>query len=184
MTAGTVLNDPGEMTEVLATPRETGDRYQLRLTMQPGGGSGLRGFGLHSHAGLVEILHCVSGNVVGRRNSTINQLHPGDRLEVPAGILHGLKNTSDEPSVVDVDMTFTWPGPRRIADLMAIGVAIDTLVRDGSVSRWTGYPPLLHLAVIEAEHPEAMEHAGLAGFLMPVLARLGRLRGYRVPRTD
>ena len=98
--------------------------------------------------------------------------------------MHGVKNTSDEPSVVDVDMIFTPPGPRRSADLMAIGVAIDTLVRDGSVSRWTGYPPLLHMAVIEAEHPEAMEHAGLAGVLMPLLAMVGRWRGYRVPGPD
>ncbi len=62
---------------------------------------------------------------------------------------------------------------------MAIGVAMTGLIRDGNVSRWTGFPPILQLAVIEDVCPEAMKEAGIAGILMPTLAALGRLRGYR-----
>ena len=100
-------------------------------------------------------------------------------MEVPAGTVHGFKNTGDEPAVMDVDMVFTPPGPRPEADLMAIGVAIAGLARDGKVSRRTGYPPILQFAVLAQAHPEAMKFPGIAGLLMPPLAALGRLRGYR-----
>ncbi len=117
--------------------------------------------------------------MTARLGRNISQLDPGNRLEVPAGIVHGFKNTGDEPAVVDVDMVFTPPGPRPEADLMAIGVAIDGLAKDGKVSRRTGFPPVLQFAVIADAHPEAMKFTGIAGMLMPSLATLGRLRGYK-----
>ena len=112
----------------------------------------------------------------GRR---ISDLAPGERLEVPPGTVHGFKNTGEEHLVAEVDIVFTPPGPRPEADLMAIGVAIAGLVKDGKVSGWTGFPPILQMAVIEDAYPEAMKEAGIAGMLMPSLAALGRLRGNR-----
>jgi quercetin dioxygenase-like cupin family protein len=176
---GMVFEDPSERTEVLATPQETGDRYRIRVTAPPGGGPGIRGSGLHTHPGLVEIFQCVSGTMTARLGRDVSQLDPGKILEVRPGIVHGFKNTGDEPAVVDVDMVFTPPGPRPEADLMAIGVAIAGLARDGKVNRRTGFPPILQFAVIADAHPEAMKFTGLAGMLMPSLAALGRLRGYR-----
>jgi len=176
---GMVFEDPGETTEVLATPDETGDRYRVRLTVTPGGGPGIRGFGPHTHPGLVEIFQCVSGTMTARLGRQISNLEPGDRLEVSPGIVHGFKNTGEEPLIVYVDMVFTPPGPRPEADLMAIGVAIAGLIRDGKASRWTGFPPMLQFAVIGEARPEAMKFTGIAGLLMPSLAALGRLRGYR-----
>lgn len=175
---GTVFEDPSEVTEVLATPRQTGDRYQLRLTIRPGGGPGIRGSGVHLHPGLVEIFQCVSGTMTTRLGRDVGHLAPGKKLEVPAGAVHGLKNSGDGELIVDVDLVFTPPGPRPEADLMAIGLEIADLVRDGRVNRRTGYPPVLQMAVIETARPEAMRHAGLVGMVMPALAVLGRLRGY------
>lgn len=81
--------------------------------------------------------------------------------------------------MVDVDLVFTPPGPRPEADLLPIGIAISELVARGEVSRFTGYPPLLHMAVIENSRRQAMRHPGLVGLIMPALAFLGRLRGYK-----
>ncbi len=147
--------------------------------MVPGGGPGIKGFGVHTHPGLVEIFQCVSGTMTARLGRDISNLEPGERLEVPPGTVHGLKNTGEDPLVVDVDMVFTPPGPRPEADLMTIGMAIAGLTRDGKVSRWTGFPPELQMAVIFDAHPEAMKFTGIAGLLMPSLAALGRLRGCR-----
>lgn len=176
---GTVFEEPSERIEVLATPEETGDRYQVRATVAPGGGPGIRGSGIHTHPGLVEIFQCVSGTMTARLGRDISQLDPGNRLEVRPGIVHGFKNTGDEPLVVDVDMVFTPPGPRPEADPMALSVAMDALARDGKLSRRTGYPPMLQFAVIAEATPEAFKFPGIVGLLMPSLAALGRLRGYK-----
>lgn len=176
---GTTLEDPSQDTEVLATPDQTGDRYLLRLTVRPGGGPGLRGFGPHLHPGLTEIFRCPSGSMATRLGRTISTLRPGERLEVPPGVVHGFKNTENTDLTVDVDLVFTPPGPRPEADLLPIGLAISDAVAKGEVSRLTGYPPLLQMAVIERSHREAIRHPGFAGLIMPALASLGRLRGYK-----
>ncbi|MGD2043474.1 MAG: cupin domain-containing protein [Acidimicrobiia bacterium] len=168
-----------EKTEVLATPSETGDRYQIRLTIRPGKGPGVRGSGVHTHPGLTEEFRCISGAGKVRLGRAVSDLNPGDEVVVGPGTAHGLKNTEDEPLVLDTDLVFTAPGPRPEADLMMIGTVIAGLVQDGKASRWTGYPPLLQMAVIQDAHPEAMQPTGLTRFLVPVLAALGRIRGYR-----
>lgn len=179
VTAGSVFEDSSEKTEVLATPAETGDRYQIRLTIHPGRGPGTRGSGVHTHPGLIEQFKCMSGAGEFRLGREVSPLSPGDVVEVAPGTTHGIKNTEDDPLVLDVDLIFTPPGPRPEADLMTIGATIAGLVQDGQASRWTGYPPLLQMAVIQDAHPEAMQQVGLTRFLMPALAALGRLRGYR-----
>ena len=179
VTAGSVFVDLSEKTEVLATPAETGDRYEIRLTIRPGKGPGTRGSGVHTHPGLIERFECVSGAGSVRLDREVTDLNAGDEILVEPGTAHGIKNTAAHPLVLDVDLIFTPPGPRPEADLMTIGAVIAGLVEDGRASRWTGYPPLLQLAVIQDAHPEAMQQAGLSRHLMPVLASLGRLRGYR-----
>lgn len=156
----------------------------MRLTIGPGGGPGIRGLGPHLHPGLIEILQCVSGTMRARVGRRVATLPPGERLNVPAGVVHGFKNTGPTPLIVNVDIVFTPPGPRPEADLMAIGWAMAGFVQAGEVSRWTGYPPLLQLAVIEDAHPQAMRQPGLVGLVMPALAFLGRLRGYRPSAVD
>lgn len=124
---GTILQFSDETTEVLSTPAETGDRYQIRLTTPPGGGPGIKGFGPHTHPGLTESFHCVSGEMTARLGRELREMVPGDRMDVPPGEVHGFTNPGDDPLVLDVDLVFTPPGPRPEADLIAIGVAIDRL---------------------------------------------------------
>jgi quercetin dioxygenase-like cupin family protein len=178
-TAGSVFEDLSEKTDVIATPSETGDRYQIRLTVRPGKGPGTSGSGVHTHPGLIEEFTCISGTGRVRLGREIRELGPGDEIVVTPGTRHGIKNRGDEPLILDVDLIFTPPGPRPEADLMTIGVVIAGLVRDGKASRWTGYPPLLQMAVIQDAHPEAMQQVGMTRLAMPFLAALGRLRGYR-----
>ena len=179
VTAGSVFEDSSEKTEVVATPAETGDRYELRLTIRPGKGPGTRGSGVHTHPGLIERFKCMSGAGKFRLGREVGALTVGDEIEVAPGTAHGISNTEDRPLILDVGLIFTAPGPRPEADLVTIGATIAGLVEDGKASRWTGYPPLLQMAVIQDAHPEAMQQAGLTRFLMPALAALGRLRGYR-----
>lgn len=179
VSAGSVFEDQSERTEVLATPAETGDRYRVKLTVHPGKGPGTRGSGVHTHPGLVEEFRCISGQGRFRLGRRTSDLRPGADVVVPPDTAHGIKNTGDDPLVLDVDLIFTPPGPRPEADLMTIGAVIAGLTEDGKISRWTGYPPLLQMAVIQDEHPEAMSQVGLARVFMPLLAVLGRLRGYR-----
>lgn len=49
----------------------------------------------------------------------------------------------------------------------------------GKISRFTGYPKMFQLAVIEAAYPEAMKEIGIAGLLMPALAAVGKMLGYK-----
>lgn len=170
-----VFEDPSETTEVLATPEQTGDRYQVRLTVPPGGGPGIRGFGVHLHPGLIETFRCVSGAMIYRSGRTIDTLPPGEHTTVPAGVVHGFKNTGKTPLVVDVDMVFTPPGPRPEADLMAIGLKISELAQTGRIKSRTGYPSILDMATIMSERPQAIKYPGPIGLVMPALAYLGHL---------
>lgn len=176
---GRVLRFPTETIEVLATPAATGDRYRARLTAPPGGGPGIRGAGLHVHPGVDELFRVVAGTATMRLGRRTRDVSAGAEVEAPAGAVHGFVNSGDVDLVLDVDLVFTPPGPRPEADVMTIGLVLDGLIRDGKVGRRTGMPSVLQLAVLVAEHPEAMTQPGVAGMLMRPLAALGRLRGLR-----
>lgn len=178
---GTVLiaPHPTETIEILATPRETADRYRLKLTTPPGGGPGIRGLRTHIHPGFVERFRCVSGAMTVRVGSEVRDLAPGDEADVPSGVKHGFVATGSQGLVAEVEVVFTPPGPRPEADLVAFWADVDGLIREGRVSPRTGMPPLTHLAALLDQVPEAFRQPGLAGLLMKPLAILGRLRGYR-----
>lgn len=176
---GTILEFATETFEFVATPEETGDRYVVRLTATPGGGPGIRGFGPHIHDGSTEIFTCVSGEMTYRLGRTVSTLPLGARIEVPPGTVHGFRNSGEELLVLDVEVVFDRGGPQRETDPVPLAVTIAKLLETGRVSRVTGYPPILQLAVVEDAYPSAMREAGLPGLLMPALAWLGRRRGYR-----
>lgn len=179
---GRRIEFPDEVSEIVATPETTGDRYRVIGTTAPGGGVGIRGFGPHTHPGLEEVFLCISGTMTVRVGSDLYELSPGDSAEVPAGVVHGFLNTGQEPLVAEVDLVFTPPGPRPTADLIEFAVILDGLMRDGRVSRWTGHPSLSQQAVLmRRRFPEAMDQPGLGKPLVRVLAALGHLR--RLP-TD
>lgn len=182
---GSILNLGKETMEITATPVETGDRYTVRMTVDPGGGPGIRGFGPHIHDGLTEIFTVTSGIMKYRLGRNITEAGAGDRVEVSPGTVHGFKNIGDDQLAVDVEIVFGPEGPTRETDLMAVGVTIARLMEEGKVSRLTGYPPMLQLAVVECDTPMAMREAGIPGLMMPPLAWLGRRLGYKPdPFTD
>ena len=176
---GTILKFETETMEFIATPRETGDRYRVRMTVTPGGGPGVRGFGPHIHDGSTEIFTCISGTMTYRLGREFGELGPGGRIAVPPGNVHGFKNTGDDPLIADVEIVFAPPGPTPETDFVPIGVTVARLLEEGKISRFTGLPPILQLAVVEDAYPKAMREAGLPGLLMPPLAWLGRRLGYK-----
>jgi len=176
---GRLIEFPDEVTEVLATPVTTGDRYRVIGTTPPGGGTGLRGLGPHLHPGLVEVFHCVSGTMTVRVGKKLVEVSPGDVVEVPAGTVHGFVNTGDVPLVVEVDLVFTPPGPRREADLILFAVMLDGLIREGHVSKTTRLPPISQQALLlRKRFPEAMDQPGIGRLVMASLAALGLLRRF------
>ena len=176
---GTTLEFETETMEFTATPAETGDRYSVRMTVTPGGGPGIRGFGPHIHDGSTEIFTCISGTMTYRFGRGFGELMPGGRLEVPPGTVHGFKNTGDDPLIANVDIVFGSQGPTAETDFVPIGVTIARLLKEGKISRFTGLPPILQLAVVEAAYPKAMREAGIPGLVMPALGWLGRRLGYK-----
>jgi mannose-6-phosphate isomerase-like protein (cupin superfamily) len=176
---GSILNLGKETMTFTATPAETGDRYTVRMTVDPGGGPGIRGFGPHIHDGLTEIFTVVSGIMKYRLGRRITEAGPGDRVEVAPGTVHGFKNVGEDELAVDVEIVFGPEGPTPETDLVSVGVTIARLMEEGKISRLTGYPPMLQLAVVECDTPRAMREAGVPGLLMPPLAWLGRRLGYK-----
>ena len=176
---GSVLNLGKETMEFTATPAETGDRYCVRMTVARGGGPGVRGFGPHIHDGFTETFTVVAGTMRYRRGRTLREAHPGQRVEVPPGAVHGFRNVGDDELTVDVEIIFGPEGPTRETDPVPLGVTVARLMEEGRVSRFTGFPPILQLAVVENATPNATREAGLPGLLMPSLAWLGRRLGYK-----
>lgn len=176
---GSILKLGKETMEFTATPVETGDRYTVRMTVAPGGGPGVKGFGPHIHDGFTEIFTVVSGTMKYRRGREFGEAGPADRVEVPAGEVHGFKNIGDDELTVDVEIVFGAEGPTEETDPVPLGVTVARLMEEGKVSRFTGFPPILQLAVVEYATPGATREAGLPGLVMPSLAWLGRRLGYR-----
>lgn len=176
---GSVLNLGKETMEITGTPVETGDRYTVRMTVETGGGPGVRGFGPHIHDGFTEAFTVVSGAMKYRLGRQISEAGPGDLVVVPPGSVHGFKNIGDDELAVDVEIVFGADGPTPEIDPMPLGVIVARLMKEGKKSRLTGYPPILQLAVVEYNTPRATREAGIPGMVMPSLAWLGRRLGYK-----
>ena len=176
---GTVLEFETETMTINATPAQTGDRYRVRLVATPGGGPGVKGFGPHIHDGTTEAFTVVSGIMQYRRGRTLSEAEPGERVEILPGEVHGFKNIGSEELIVDVEIVFGPDGPTPESDPVPVGVTIDRMLKEGKVSRLTGYPPILQMAVVEYATPRAMREAGVPGLVMPALAWLGRRMGYK-----
>jgi mannose-6-phosphate isomerase-like protein (cupin superfamily) len=179
---GRLIEFPDEVSEIVATPETTGDRYTVIGTTPVGGGIGLKGFGPHTHPGLTEIFRCVSGTINLRVGGDLLTLSPGESAEVPPRVVHGFLNTGQEPLVVEVDLVFTSPRPRQSADLIEFAVILDGLMRDGTAAKRSGMPSLLQQAVLMRKtYPEALDQPGIGKPLIRVLAALGHLR--RMPTS-
>jgi mannose-6-phosphate isomerase-like protein (cupin superfamily) len=175
--SGTVLDIGDHTVEVLASPAETGDRYLLRIVAEPGG-PGIKGDFPHIHPVLVETFQCVSGEMVARVGRDIVEVSPGEKIEVAAGQVHGFLNTGTSNLVADSEVIFLQ-GYRIEDDLMRFAAIYDQLRRQGPVKPKTGEPPLLQMAVLTRTYRRVLRQPSIAGLLIPPLALVGRLRGYR-----
>lgn len=174
---GAVLDIGDHTVEVLSTPVETNDRYKLRIVAQPGS-PGIKGSFPHSHPALVETFECVSGDMRVRVGRRIEDIEPGQVVEVAPGRVHGFLNTGTGELIVDSEVIFPT-GYNPEIDLMRFAAIYDRLRREGPVNNGTGEPPLLQMAVLLVANPQVMRQPGLAGWLIKPLATVGRLRRYR-----
>ena len=171
---GTVLDIGDHSVEVLAAPDTLSDRYRLRIEADPGG-PGITGDFPHLHPKLVETFTCVSGEMLAKVGKEKRAIARGETVEVPEGQVHGFLNTGGETLVVESEVIFPDGYDRRL-DIMHFADIYDRLKRDRPDG---GEPPLLQMAVLTHEWREVIRQPGVAGALMPSLAAVGKLLGYR-----
>jgi len=176
---GTMIDIGDHTVEVLEAPFETGDRYRLRIVVEPGGGPGIDGDDPHVHPALVETFVPISGSMRALLGKRLVDVAPGQRIEVTAGTVHGFINAGDAPLVVDSEVIFLPPGYRPEADLMIFAATYDRLRHLDNTNPKTGEPPMLQMAVLTQAYRSAVLPAGVAAALIGPLAFVGRLRGYR-----
>lgn len=176
ITKGTLLDIGNHTVELRDTPETTGDRYLIRIVAQPGG-PGIKGDFPHIHPILIETFQCVSGDMVARVDRTITEVKPGEKIKVAPGHVHGFVNTGTTNLVVESEVIFP-DGYRTEDDLMKFAAIYDRLRREGPVNPKTGEPPILQMAVLAAANTRVLRQPGVAGRLIPLLAVLGKWRGY------
>ena len=175
---GTRVDIGDHSVQVVANPRNLGDRYLLQIEADPGG-PGIRGDFPHLHPSLIETFKCVSGEMVAKVGRKVSHVPEGSRVEVGRGQTHGFVNTGDEQLIVESEVIFPT-GYDPTLDLMHFAAIYDGL-RRGSTNARAGEPPLLQMAVVTHEWRAVIRQPGIAGLLMPALAAIGRMAGYRSP---
>lgn len=181
LTPGTVLDIGDHSVEIVGTPEDLGDRYLLRIEADPGG-PGVKGDFPHIHPSLVETFKCISGEMVVRLGKDVRRLEVDQKVEVPAGSVHGFLNTGDDQLVVESEVVFV-NGYRPQDDLLGFASIYDQMKKDGPVGK-NGEPPLLKMAVLTHAYKNVIVQPGLAGLLMGPMAGLGRLMGHRPNLRD
>ncbi len=176
LVSGTRLDIGDHSVEVLADPGSLGDRYLLQIEADPGG-PGIRGDFPHRHPSLAETFTCVSGSMIARVGRTTGEVAVGEKIEVRPGQVHGFLNAGADQLVVHSEVIFP-EGYDAGRDLMHFAQIYDRLRRERSNQK-RAEPPLLQMAVLAHEWRSVIKQPGIAGVLMPALAMVGRLAGYR-----
>ena len=179
---GTVLDIGDHRIEVTGNPESHVDRYVLRIDADPGG-PGIKGPFPHVHPTLVETFKCLSGEMVIRSGKTVSELPVGAKVEVPEGQIHGLLNVGTDQLVVESEVIFP-NGYSPDGDLMAFGAIYDRLRRERPLSRITGEPAVLQMAVMLDAYKHVQKQPGVMGLVFSALAPIGRLAGYRANPFD
>lgn len=180
---GHVFENPAtkERAIILTDPAVRADKSLVgHLRIAPGG----RVAAAHIHPNSIERFHVITGTVGFVIGDQQRILGPGERAEVPEGVVHDWWQVGAEPAEVIVDMA---PG-ERFADMLT---TVFGLVRDGQVNR-RGMPHLLQLAVTAQAYRDAMVFSSpppwtqrlLFGALAPVGRLLGRQPVYERYRTS
>ena len=173
---GTVLDIGDHRVEITGNPDSHGDRYVVRIDADPGG-PGIKGPFPHVHPTLVETFQCLSGDMVIRAGKEVSDLPVGAKVEVPEGQVHGLLNVGQDQLIVESEVIFP-NGYSPDNDLLAFGATYDRLRRERPLSRITGEPAVLQMAVMLDAYKHVQRQPGVLGFVFSALAPIGRLVGY------
>ncbi|HSF85917.1 MAG TPA: cupin domain-containing protein [Acidimicrobiia bacterium] len=174
---GTTLDIGDHRVEVTGNPESHTDRYVIRVDCDPGG-PGIKGDFPHIHPNLIETFRCVSGEMLVRAGRQVSELAVGEKVEVAQGQIHGFLNVGSDQLIVESEVIFPG-GYNPDHDLMLFAGVYDRLKKERPVNRKTGEPPTLQMAVLTHAYKESIKQPGVAGLIMPLLAGVGRLAGYR-----
>lgn len=171
---GDVVENPRRLERVLLleTGQETGGRrLALRVTAEPNGVS----TPVHLHPRQRETFHVTSGRLTYLKGTRERRTAgAGETVVIEPGTPHSWWN--DGPATLEMDGSLEPAGRFQVFMETVYG-----LIRDGKVTRG-GVPNLLQMAVIAREFREDIVMTELprpAQVLLPVVAVVGRLLGYR-----
>ncbi len=173
---GTVLDMGDHRVEITGNPDSHRDRYVVRIDADPGG-PGIKGPFPHVHPTLVETFKCISGEMLIRAGRDVSELPVGSKVEVPRGQIHGLLNVGSDQLIVESEV-ISPEGYTPDKDLLLLGAKYDRLRREKPLSRITGEPPVLQMAVMLDAYKDLQRQPGVLGLLFSALAPIGRLAGY------
>ena len=148
-----------------------GERLVADLYIQPGGGVA----GKHVHAYITERFEVIAGTVRVHYDGQDRVAQPGERIEVPPGVVHDWWNIGDEEAHVLLEVTPATRFELMIQNLYG-------LANDGK-SNARGVPKLLPLSLFAREFRREGEFIRppriVQRILFGAVAPLARARGYR-----
>lgn len=163
----------GDTIEILDEGDAPGARpIEARIRLVPGA----KGPPLHRHPRLHERYEVLEGTGSFQVGCQRHDLEPGQAIEVQPRTAHRWWNPTDEPVVIAAEVEPASPGFLDFLD------SPYTLAREGKTDH-AGRPSPLQAAVIfhayRHEVTLATPPAAIQRMLLPPLATLGRVRGYR-----
>lgn len=167
----------GDRVVVREGSEETGgDRLVADLYIKPGGAVAAK----HVHAYITEGFEVVSGTVRLHVDGRDQLARPGQRVEVPPGVVHDWWNAGDEEAHVLVDVR-----PAERFELMIQNLY--GLANDGKTNA-RGVPRLLPLALFAREFRREGEFVRppriVQRILFALLSPLARARGFKAINPD
>lgn len=173
--AGDILEHPvtGERIVFRKTAKETGGKLlEAEITMKPHGFVAAE----HIHPAQEERFEVLTGNLKFRVNGVESELKAGSTAVVAAGTPHIWWNDGDQEARVRVEV-------RPALRFDEFFETFFGLAQDGRVSKKTGLPNLLRMALIMREYRNeiclAKPPRPVQTILFSLLGVIGRLRGYQ-----
>jgi quercetin dioxygenase-like cupin family protein len=171
---GDVLENPRRLEQVLLV--ETGSETDgRRLVMRVTAGANGVATPIHFHPHQTETFHVKRGTLSYRKGSSERlTANAGETVVIEPGVTHSWWN--DGPAALELEGSIERAG--RFQHFLE---TVYGLIRDGKLAQH-GVADLLQMAVIAHEFREdivLLELPRPARALLPLLSRLGRLRGYR-----
>jgi quercetin dioxygenase-like cupin family protein len=167
----------GETYTFLQRARDTdGDVLRLRWSAHAGGR-----MGEHVHPLQEERFEVQSGQLTVSVNGAVTTCPAGESVAVPPGVRHYFANPEDEPVVAILEL-------RPALRMEEVFESLAGFAREGK-ARSSGLPrnPLLLAVFAQEFHQEirgARPPAAVQRIMLPPLAAIGRVLGYRAHRPE